>query len=114
MAKIIDLNALEQPTLEVKMSDDNKTLFRLTYPTEKLVERFISAAGTLKSTKKLTDSKQLDALYNLLADVMSCNVDNIEVTAEELRGKYRVGFAGLLAIYQGYLGFLNELNEAKN
>jgi len=112
--KIIDLNALEQPTLELKMSDDDKTIFRLVYPTEKLVEKFLSAANTLKATKNIKDSKQLDALYDLLADVVSCNADNITVTAEELRGKYRVGFMGITAIFAGYLEFLSELNNAKN
>ena len=41
MAKILDLNALDQPILEVKLRDENRTIFRLTTPTTKLVDKFI-------------------------------------------------------------------------
>ena len=45
MAKLLDLNALEQPVLEVKLRDKDRTVFRLTTPTTKLVERFMAAKG---------------------------------------------------------------------
>lgn len=114
MAKTLDLNALDQPILEVKLRDANKTIFRLTAPTTKLVEKLIAAKGEIGEIAKTRDVQKLNALYELTADLMSCNADYITVTAEELRDTYRVTFADIVVIFSAYLDFLNELTNAKN
>lgn len=114
MAKVIDLNALEQPTLELTFRDEAKTTFHLIYPTEKLVERFVSASGEIKKVAKDKKPESIKALYELLAEIVSCNLDGFVVSAEELRDKYRVGFLDLTVVFKAYLDFINELNEVKN
>lgn len=114
MTKTLDLNALDQPILEVKLRDANKTTFRLTAPTTKLVERLIAAKGELVGLAKTKDEKKLNALDELTADLMSCNADYITVTTEELRDTYRVTFADIVVIFSAYLDFINELTNAKN
>ena len=114
MAKMLDLNALEQPVLEVKLRDDNHTIFKLTTPTTKLVERFIAAKAETADIAESRDVSKIQQFYNLAAEVISCNADYITVTAEELRDKYRVTFGDLVVIFSAYLDFIKEFNTAKN
>lgn len=114
MANMLDLNALEQPILELKMRDDNHTIFRLTTPTVKQVERFMSAKTELAEIAKSGDAEKIKKLYELTADLISCNADYMTVTAEDLRDKYRVKFADIVLIFAAYLNFINEINTAKN
>lgn len=114
MAKMLDLNAIEQPILELKLKDENRTIFRLTTPTTKLVERFISAKSELVAVNNSKDGAKIKALYELTADLISCNADYIKVTAEELRDKYRLTFGDLVVIFAAYLDFIKEFSNAKN
>ena len=114
MAKILDLNALEQPTLELRMRDDNKTIFRLTTPTTRLVEKFVAAKEEISTVAKTRDGESIKKLFELIAEIVSCNADFITVTAEELRDKYRLQFSDLVVIFAAYLDFIKEFNEAKN
>lgn len=114
MAKIIDLNALEQPTLELKLRDENRTIFRLTTPTTRLVEKFVEAKSEVGEIAKTHDGEKIKKLFELTAEIISCNADYITVTAEELRDKYRLTFGDLVVIFAAYLDFIKELNNAKN
>ena len=90
MAKTFDFNALEQPTLEVTMQDDKRTVLHLCTPTVELLERFQAAAKDVRIIAKKKDGQTIQALYELMADLFSCNADGVTVTAEELRDKYRL------------------------
>lgn len=114
MAKILDLNALDQPIIEIKLRDDNRTVFRLTTPTAKLVERFVAAKSELSNIAETRDVEKIKMLYGLTADIISCNADYITVTPEELRDKYRVAFGDIVVIFAAYLDFIKEFNNAKN
>ena len=114
MAKILDLNALDQPILEVKLRDDNRTIFRLTTPTTKLVERFIAAKDELSEIAKSRDVDKIKKLYELIAELISCNMEYVSVTAEELRDKYRLTFGDIVLIFAAYLDFIKEISNAKN
>lgn len=114
MAKILDLNALDQPILEIKLRDPEKTIFRVTTPTTKLVEKFIAAKAEIQDVAKTRDGDKIKKLFELTAELLSCNADYITVTAEELRDKYRLTFGDLVVIFAAYLDFINEFNNAKN
>ena len=114
MAKMLDLNALEQPILEVKLRDDNRTIFRLTTPTTKLVDRFVAAKGEMSEIASSRDAEKIKKLYELTAELISCNAEYITVTAEELREKYRLTFGDIIVIFAAYLDFIKEFNNAKN
>ena len=114
MAKILDLNALEQPILEIKLRDADRTVFRVTTPTTKLVEKFVAAKSELGSVAKTRDVEKIKRLFDLTAELLSCNADYITVTAEELRDKYHLTFGDLVVIFAAYLDFIKEFNEAKN
>ena len=114
MAKILDLNTLDQPILEVKLRDDNRTIFRLTAPSVKQYERFVAAKAELAEIAKEQKPEQIKKLFELTAELISCNADYITVTAEELRDKYRLMFGDLVVIFAAYLDFIKEYNNAKN
>lgn len=114
MAKILDLNALEQPILEIALRDSARTIFRLTTPTVTLVERFTAAKSEISEIAKTRNVDKIKKLYELTAEIISCNTDYITVTAEELRDKYRVTFGDLVVIFAAYLDFIKDFNNAKN
>ena len=114
MAKIFDLNALDQPILEVKLRDDARTIFRLTVPSVKQYERFITAKTEMSEIAKYQKPEQIKKIFELAAELMSCNADYITVTAEELRDKYRLKFGDIVVIFAAYLDFTKEINSAKN
>lgn len=114
MAKILDLNALEQPTLELKLRDEKRTVFRLTTPTTRLVEKFIEAKAEVAEIAKTHNAEKIKKLFELTAEIISCNADYITVTAEELRDVYRLTFGDLVVIFAAYLDFIKEFNNAKN
>lgn len=114
MAKILDLNALEQPILELTMRDEKKTIFRLTTPTTKLVERFIAAKAELADIAQSGNVEKIQSLYAITADIISCNLDFVKVTAEDLKDKYGVKLGDIIVIFTAYVSFINEYNSAKN
>lgn len=114
MAKVLDLNALDQPTLELKLRDDARSVFRLTTPTTHLVERFIAIKGELAGVAESRDADRIKKVYELTAELISCNAEYIKVTAEELRDKYRLTFGDIVIIFSAYLDFIQEMTNAKN
>lgn len=114
MAKVLDLNALEQPILELKLRDEKRTVFRLTTPTTRLVEKFIEAKTEVGEIAQSRDAEKVKKLYELAAEIMSCNTDYTIVTAEDLRDRYRVTFGDLVVIFAAYLDFIKEMSDAKN
>ena len=114
MAKVLDLNALEQPVLELKLRDEKRTVFRLTTPTTRLVEKFLEAKSEVSEVAKTRNEDKIKKLFELTAEIISCNTDYITVTAEELRDKYHLAFGDLVVIFAAYLDFIKELNSAKN
>lgn len=114
MAKMLDLNALDQPILEIALRDENRTIFRLTTPTVALVERFTAAKAEIAEIAKSQNVDKIKKLYQLTAELMSCNADYMTVTAEDLRDKYRVTFGDLIVIFASYLEFIREISNAKN
>lgn len=114
MVKMLDLNALDQPVLEVKLRDDKRTIFRLTTPTSKLVDRFLAAKGEIAEVANSRDGAKIKALYELTAELISCNADYITVSAEDLRDTYRLTFGDIVVIFAAYLDYIKEFNNAKN
>lgn len=114
MSKVLDLNALEQPVLTVTLRDEKRTTFKLTVPTTRLVDKFIAAKTEIPEIAKSRDADKIKALYELTAEIFSCNADLITVTAEELRDNYRLTFGDLAVVFAAYIDFIHEINAAKN
>lgn len=115
MAKILDFNALERPTLELTMKDQARTRIRVTTPTERLYERLLAASTELPSIRENKDASAIRATYDLAAELISCNLDGLTVTAEQLRDEYKLTWdTDLIVFFSAYLDFIHEIKNAKN
>ena len=112
--KMLDFNAIQQPTWPVKLKDDAQTVVNLTQPTVELLDRLVAAAPEMNDAAKAKDGNTVRALYALIADIMNCNDDGYTFTAEELRDKYRMSLLDVLRFSAGYMEFVKEIQDAKN
>lgn len=114
MVKTLDFNALEKPVLELTLKDEAKTVVRATAPTEELVERLTAASSEIQKVIKDNTGETVKALFELIAELMSCNIDGLVFTAEDLRDKYGMKLYEATVFVKVYLEFIQELNNAKN
>lgn len=112
--KTLDFNALEKPVLELTLKDEAKTVVRVTAPTEELVERLTAAAGEIQKVINDNTGETVRSLFELIAELMNCNIDGLTFTAEDLRDKYKMKLYEATVFVKVYLDFIQELNDAKN
>ncbi len=112
--KMLDFNALQQPTWPVRLKDDAQTVVNLTTPTVELVDRLIAATPELQEAAKTKDGRTIRAVYDLVADLLNCNDDGFTFTAEELRDKYKMTLLDVFRFTAGYMEFIKEMQDAKN
>lgn len=112
--QMLDFNALQQPTWPVKLRDEAQTVVHLSAPTVDLVDRLIAATPDLQAIAQTKDGRTTRAVYELIAEVMSCNDDGFVFTAEELRDKYKMSLLDVFRFSAGYMSFIKEFNDAKN
>lgn len=114
MAKTLDFNVLVPPTLPLVMRDDRRTEIVVTLPTEGLVEELQNLGPHMTEMLQENESEAIPAIYDLAARLISCNRAGLQVTAEDLRDKYRLNLEALVVFYNVYLDFIGEINKAKN
>ena len=114
MARTIDFNALEQPTIEVVMRDEAKTKINVTAPSEALIEKLNANIDVIKSACKADNPQVMDECYSLTAEFMSCNKEGLTITGEDLRKKYNVNYVMLFVFLANYMDFIDEIKNAKN
>ena len=112
--KMLDFNAIQQPTWPVKLKDDAQTVVHLLTPSVGLLDRLTAATPELQEVVKTKDGRTVQAVYKLIADIMNCNDDGFIFTAEELRDKYRLTLLDLFKFVAGYLEFVKEIQDEKN
>lgn len=112
--KMLDFNAIQQPTWAIKLKDDAQTVVHLSAPTVALVDRLIAATPELQEVAKTKDGNTIRATYELIADLMNCNEDGMAFTAEELRDKYKMSLLDVFVFSAGYMEFIKEIQDAKN
>ena len=113
MAKTLDFNALKKPTLPLVMQDEQRTKILVSTPTQGLVEQ-LEAAGPEIAMFDGGDVEGIKAAYGLAARLMSCNLSGLQVTAEDLRDKYKLNLYDLMLFFGAYNDFLAEIESAKN
>ncbi len=112
--KMLDFNALQQPTWPLRLKDDNQTVVNVSMPTVELVDRLTAAAPELREVTKSKDGKTIRAVYELVAELLNCNDDGFTFSAEELRDKYRMSLLDVFRFVAGYMEFIQEIQNAKN
>lgn len=114
MAKGLNFRNFAQPVLPLNMNDAEETLIRVTAPTVELTERLEANLDAIVATFAKGDRTSLDEVWQLAADLISCNRDRIKVTVVELKGKYGVSYEMLMAFYAAYSEFIDEIENEKN
>lgn len=115
MSRALDFNAIEQPTLDVTMRDENRTVLRLSVPSVEFIEKVQALEPVLAKVKKSGDAREmLDKLYSFFAEIVSHNEDLVKVTAEDLRNVYKLSIMDLFALYAMYKEFIRDIENAKN
>lgn len=114
MAKSINFREFAQPTLNISMNDPEGTPFTLTAPTVELTERLKANQDTMIAIFKRGDDTSVAEIWNLAADLISCNREGHKTTAEELKGRYRMSYEMLIYFLTIYGEFIAEIEAAKN
>lgn len=114
MAKTLDFNSVQRPTMTLIMKDVAQTKIRVGAPTEALIERLQALMGELEEVLEKGDSKSIRLMYDLAAELINCNRDFIRVTGADLRDLYNLYMEDLILFFNGYLDFINEITHAKN
>ena len=112
--KMLDFNAINQPTWTLRLKDDAQTVVHLSAPTVELVDRLLAVTPELQEVTKTKDGQTIRAVYALVADIMNGNEDGFTFTAEELRDTYRMTLLDVFKFVAGYMEFLKEMQDAKN
>ena len=113
MKRILDLNGVQQSFMDLTLQDDARTVVHLDITTEENVNRLMSISPDLEKLKS-GNREGLEAIYDLAAQLISCNLDYFTVTGKELREKYRMNLYTLIAFFSAYMGFITELGNQKN
>lgn len=115
MSRTLDFNAIERLTLDVTMRDEAHTVIRVSVPTEGFVEQLEALKPTIAKMKKGGNSAELfNQVFDFFAKVLSHNEDQLEVTAKDLRDKYKLTLIDLFTFYRAYMAFIEDIKFAKN
>lgn len=114
MPRVLDLNSIKLPTLELTFADADRTTIHVTVPTEGLINEMESWVKTGVETLSAGDSNSVEAAYDLTARLISCNKEHISITAADLRGKYDIDMWTLVAILNAYTEFISDIKNEKN
>ncbi|MDE5564044.1 MAG: hypothetical protein K2I93_02720 [Oscillospiraceae bacterium] len=116
--KNLDLNTLhQQPTMSLTLRDKNRTVLHLKLATVATIERIqnvLSDVQEMKVKDVKSVMKCINTLYDLTADLLSCNREGITLTADSLKTKYKIDTDDMMVIFNAYLEFADEVKSAKN
>ena len=124
MSKILDLNNFALPTMELTFAGAERTTLHITAPSEALIDEMMTWSKTEMSKLSAGDKESVEQSYDLVARLLSCNLERVELTAETLRAKIaetdvcKVNHVDplwvLIRIVKTYLEFISEIENEKN
>ena len=112
--QMLDFNALQTPTLPIKLRDEDQTVVEVTFPEVDLIDRLMAMVPELERVTETKDGATIRAVYGLMAELMNNNEDGLKFTAEELRDRYNVNLLHVFQFVAAYMEFIGEAQNAKN
>lgn len=109
MAKTLDFNTLKKRYMTVKLADKEKTVLLVTTPTKRVFDRFVELQELLNED---IGTEALDELYDICAQILSCNKGGIEITKEKLEPLF--DYEDIITLIEAYTEFVSELANSKN
>ena len=112
--RTLDFNTVERPTLRLVMQDAERTEILVTTPSEGLVEELDHMRPKFEEMVRSRDKFDTQQLYDLAAKLINNNRSFVEVTAEELAGKYHMNMESLVLFFGAYVDFIDLITHSKN
>lgn len=110
MAKSFDFNKIKPKTMNVTLSDENKTVLSVMTPDKKLRDDLVALYDNVDET----DEDEInEALYDLSARVMSRNKQGIEINSKQLKELFP-DHMFIMAFLNAYIEFVGEVADSKN
>ena len=113
MARVLDLNEVQSSFMDLTLRDKERTVVHLDIPTEGLISELQNMQEDL-DRMKTGDRPAVLAIYDLMARLVSCNLDYFTVTGEELPRKYGMNLVLALQFFSAYMDCVEELANRKN
>lgn len=111
MAHVLDLSMIQQPTLDLTMNFPERRTIRVTVPTTDLVQEFMTLNEQQTALLASGNKEGVIAAYDIMARLLSCNMDGISITGEELLSVYKINMFTLLAIMKAYKAFIDDIEK---
>lgn len=113
MARVLDLNNIQESLLDLALRDEARTVVHLDIPTEALINELENMSPELKKMEA-GDADAIRMIYDLAARLINCNLDGFRTNGDELRGKYGLHLVAALTFFSGYMEAVEELINRKN
>lgn len=114
MAKSLDFNKINRPVLQLTMKDDQKTVIKVSTPSEALIEELDATLPEIQGIMAGGNKEAIECAYELAAKLINYNRSFVKVTPEELRTKYSLDLESLIIFFSAYIDFIGEITNAKN
>lgn len=111
MAHVLDLNLIEQPTLELKLHHPESQTIRVTLPDTDLIQEFMARDDQKNLLLASGNKDGIVEIYDHLARLLSCNLEGITFTGEELLSTYKINLYALRAIMDAYRAFIADIEK---
>ena len=113
MARVLDLNSVQESLLDLTLRDAAHTVVHLDIPSEALINELENMGPELKKMET-GDESAVRMIYDLAARLINCNLDNFQTTGEDLRNKYGLHLVAALTFFSGYMDAVDDLVKRKN
>lgn len=110
----VRLSVHRPPVMPLEMLDSAGTVLHIMTPSVDMVEKLQEQFPVLMTGEQVDSREGAIAAYGLAAQLMSRNLDGIQVTAEDIRDKYNLTRYDVLQFFSSYLDFLAKVKTAKN
>lgn len=120
MAKRFSFYREKRPTWEIELGDEARTVLHLIIPTKGLMGMVGSLMDRLNTISGEDEENETDIqtieneIYEIAAELISRNEEQLTVTAQELGEKYDASLDYLIVFFHGYVEFINENIASKN
>jgi len=109
----LNLNTAKRPVFTLTLMDDAETTIHVKVPE---MEMFKEIQGMSAELSALGDDspEAVDAIFDITSRILSCNRERLTLSAEDLRGKYRMGLEEVLLVFGSYMEFITDIVKEKN
>lgn len=114
MSRTFNFNNIEKQYLTVTLADKNKTTLMVKTPTKALFKRLQYMKDNIRNIQRQGEADVIDEMYEICAEIMSCNKGGIQITKEQLENIPDFDYQDIVAFLGAYMSFIGEISKLKN